>query len=88
MEDSDVHLFLIGILRAVVLLDEAVGHGFVVDPVDDLLPEDASALVQGNAAGILPFIFVEDIGVETHGQAERFEKRPGLCGEDGIVPCA
>ena len=50
--------------------------------------EDAAALVQGDAAGILPFVFVENIGVETHGQAERFEKRQGLSGEHGVVPCA
>ena len=35
-----------------------------------------------------PFVFVENVGVETHGQAERFEKGPGLCGEHGVVPCA
>ncbi|MEI2985849.1 MAG: hypothetical protein V8T61_02170 [Alistipes inops] len=64
------------------------GDGFVIDPIDDFLFEDAAALVQGDAAGILPFVFVENIGVETHGQAERFEKRQGLSGEHGVVPCA
>jgi len=88
MEEIDVHLFLVCILRAVVFPDEEVGHGFVIDPIDDFLFEDAAALVQGDAAGILPFVFVENIGVETHGQAERFEKRQGLSGEHGVVPCA
>lgn len=87
MEEIDVHLFLAGFLRAVVLPDEVIGYGLVVDPVKYLFFEDAAALVQGDAAGILPFVFVENIGIETHGQAERFEKRQGLSGENGVMPC-
>ena len=88
MEDIDVHLLLVGGLRAIVSSDKAIGYDIVIDPVENLLFEDAASLVQGDAAGILPFVFVEDVGIETYGQAERFEKQPGLCEQNGVVPVA
>ena len=88
MEDIDVHLLLVGGLRAIASPDKAIGYDIVIDPVEDLLFEDAAALVQGDAIGSQPLVFVEDVGIETYGQAERFEERSGLCEQNGVVPVA
>ena len=88
IEEVDVHLLFVGGLGAVVLADKKVRHRIVIDPVADLLFEDAASLIQGDAIGSQPLVFVEDVGIETYGQAERFEERPGLCEQNGVVPVA
>ena len=86
MEDIGVHLLLVGGLRAIVSPDKAIGYDIVIDPVENLLFEDAASLIQGDAIGSQPLVFVEDVGIKTYGQAERFEERPGLCEQNGVVP--
>ena len=60
-----VHLLLVGGLRAIVSPDKAIGYDIVIDPVENLLFEDAASLIQGDAIGSQPLVFVEDVGIKT-----------------------
>lgn len=88
IEEVDVHLFFVSGLGAVVLADKKVRHRVVIDPVADLLFEDAAASVKRDTVAVLPFVFVEGFGIETHVEAELIEERSGLRLLHSVVPCA
>ena len=88
IEEVDVHLLFVGGRGAVVLADKKVRYRVVIDPVADHLFEDAAASVKRDTVAVLPFVFVEGFGVETHIEAERSEERSGLRLQHSVVPCA